>query len=107
MNKLQTFIDNENVSLIEKNNDVRIFLYTYGFVLKICSMYLLTAMAYFQYITNKNETKSQRKTSKKNDSRFKKGNVYKSISTIWKLKLHLSEILYLQKNVYQKTFVPK
>ena len=45
-------------------------------------MYLLTAMAYFQYITNKNETKSQRKTSKKNDSRFKKGNVYKSISTI-------------------------
>merc|ERR1719376_446507 len=63
--------NNENVSLIKKNNDVRIFLYTYGFVLKFCSMYLLTAMAYFQYITNKNETKSQRKTSK-SDSRFKK-----------------------------------
>jgi len=62
----------ENVSLTEKNNEVRIFLYTYGFVLKTCSIYLLTSMAYFQYITNKNETKTQRKTSKKKDSRFKK-----------------------------------
>lgn len=96
MYKLQTFIDIENVSLTEKNNEVRIFLYTYGFVLKTCSIYLLTSMAYFQYITNKNETKTQRKTSKKKDSRFKKGTVYKSKSSIRKLKLNFSELLYLQ-----------